>query len=63
MCSMTARTLNLWLIKFVQDICDKDGGPYPARTVAIPNYVLVEAIDTWKKMAGLKLTCEQSLVS
>ena len=25
LCSMTARTLNFWLIKFVQEVCDKDG--------------------------------------
>ena len=29
LCSMTARTLNFWLIKFVQEVCDKDGKPYP----------------------------------
>ncbi|CAB4043582.1 Hypothetical predicted protein, partial [Paramuricea clavata] len=35
LCSMTARTLNFWLIKFVQEVCDKDGKPwpYPGRTV------------------------------
>ena len=33
LCSMTARTLNFWLIKFVQEVCDKDGEPYPGRTV------------------------------
>ena len=33
LCSMTARTLNFWLIKFVQELCDKDGKPYPGRTV------------------------------
>ncbi|CAB3980436.1 Hypothetical predicted protein [Paramuricea clavata] len=33
LCSMTTRTLNFWLIKFVQEVCDKDGKPYPGRTV------------------------------
>jgi hypothetical protein len=33
LCSMTARTLNFWLIKFVQEACDKDGKPYPGRKV------------------------------
>ena len=35
LCSMTARTLNFWLIKFVQEviICHKDGKLYPERTV------------------------------
>ena len=33
LCSMTARTLNFWLINFVQEVCDKDGEPYPGRTV------------------------------
>ncbi|CAB4042300.1 Hypothetical predicted protein, partial [Paramuricea clavata] len=33
LCSMTARTLNFWLIKFVQEVCDKDGKPSPGRTV------------------------------
>ncbi len=33
LCSMTARTLNFWLIKFVQEVCDKDGKPYPERIV------------------------------
>ena len=33
LCSMTARTLNFWLIKFVQEVCEKDGKPYPGRTV------------------------------
>jgi hypothetical protein len=43
LCPMTARTLNFWLIKFVQEVCDKDGKPYPGRTViSIPNYMLVE---------------------
>ncbi|CAB3978848.1 Hypothetical predicted protein, partial [Paramuricea clavata] len=32
LCSMTARTLNFWLITFVQEVCDKDGKPYPGRT-------------------------------
>ncbi len=32
-CSMTARTLNFWLIKFVQEVCDKDGKPYAERAV------------------------------
>ena len=32
LCSMTARTLNVWPIKFVQEVCDKDGEPYPGRT-------------------------------
>ena len=32
LCSMTARMLNFWLIEFVQEVCDKDGEPYPGRT-------------------------------
>ena len=35
LCSMTARTLNFWLIKFVQEVCDKDGKLYPGRTVHV----------------------------
>ncbi|CAB4034352.1 Hypothetical predicted protein [Paramuricea clavata] len=31
--SMTARSLNFWLIKFVQEVCEKDGKLYPGRTV------------------------------
>ncbi|CAB4043927.1 Hypothetical predicted protein, partial [Paramuricea clavata] len=33
LCSMTARSLNFWLIKFVQEVCEKDGKLYPRRTV------------------------------
>ena len=42
LCSMTARTLNFWLIKFVQDVCDMQGWQAISWAYSIPNYMLVE---------------------
>ncbi len=41
LCSMMARTLNFWLIKFVQEVCDKDGKPY-IPGVQYTKFMLVE---------------------
>jgi hypothetical protein len=40
---MTVETLNFWLIKFVQDVCDKDGNLYILVVQYINLYMLVEA--------------------
>ena len=42
LCSMIEQTSNVWLIEFVQEVCDKNGKSCPQWVQTIPNYVLLE---------------------
>lgn len=33
LCNMSMKSMNFWLIKFVQEVADKDGDPYPEKTI------------------------------
>ena len=48
MLNMTAETLNFWLCKFVQEVRDRDGKPYPEKTV----YQLICCIKCYHKENG-----------
>ena len=42
LCSMIEQTSNVWLIEFVQEVCDKNGKSCSQWVQTIPNYVLLE---------------------
>lgn len=33
LCNMSMKSMNFWLIKFVQEVADMDGDPYPEKTI------------------------------
>lgn len=47
-CNMNAESLNLWLTKFVQEVCKSDGGRYPARSL----YQIITGLQRYLKESG-----------
>jgi hypothetical protein len=52
LCSMTARTLNFWLIKFVQEVNLPQGWQAISQAYSIPNCMLVEEATSRRKWPG-----------
>ena len=47
-CNMNAESLNLWLTKFVQEVCKSNGDRYPARSL----YQIVTGLQRYLKESG-----------
>ena len=52
LCSMKARTLNFWLIKFVQEVNLPQGWQAISQAYSIPNCMLVEEATSRRKWPG-----------